>query len=215
MDPALNEPKEGMDFTRLEDHRYTPTGVYVFDFDGVVISRSEDDIYRLAPEAEEFSLLEQAAHTFGINCANYDIRYQRHLLFQAAAWKCGLRMQPGPGLSLFRQVGDSGLCYVLTARSGWHAVERMRAFLKAENIQPIETYTVGRVAKDRQIELLDQAYPSRQLIYVEDSASHLQAVKAQFGDRVTCILAVQEREETYDEGRARTREVIEKAIKLW
>jgi hypothetical protein len=52
-------------------------------------------------------------------------------------------------------------------------VERLRKFVSSSDIRPIEIYNVGRVKKDRQVELICQEFSSRQIYYIEDSPAHL------------------------------------------
>lgn len=150
--------------------------VYIFDFDGVVASSLEDDIYRLTETQEERALIDACARHFDIRCQDMEQRYQRHLVFQAAAWALELPIEGGPGFDKAMQAGRLASLFVLTARSGWYAVERMRTFLQANEILPIEIYSVGRVKKDRQVELLCREFHSRQITFIDDSIAHLGAV---------------------------------------
>lgn len=173
IDPAIRSATHltnSLSFTQLE---IRDDNVYIFDFDGVIASRNDDDIYKLAPTADEIPLLREAAECFGIRCEGMEQRYQRHLLYQAAAWHLGFPIEPGPGLSQAIDAGLRARLFILTARSGWHAVERLRAFVMSRGLSPIEIYNVGRVKKDRQVQLVCQEYPSSKIFYVEDSIAHL------------------------------------------
>ena len=160
----------------FEKLRIFPNAVYAFDFDGVISSNFEDDIYRLHATEDEMNLIATAAKSFDIRCEGMEQRYQRHLIYQAAAWKLGIEIPAGPGLSAAKRAGEVSRLFILTARSGWYATERMRKFLQANSIIPIEIYTVGRVKKDRQVELVCREFSSAVVYFVEDSPAHLASV---------------------------------------
>lgn len=176
VDPAMHESANTDAFIRLKDLTIDPEAVYVFDFDGVMTSRLEDDVYKLKQNDDELFLIANAANYFNIMCAEMDQQYQRHLVYQAAALKLRMPIEKGPGFELARTACEKARLFVLTARSGWHAIERCRNFLRQHDILPIETYHVGRVAKDRQIELLVGEFPDRTIYYVEDSSAHLESL---------------------------------------
>jgi hypothetical protein len=173
IDPAMNSVAHLADAIPLGDIKIKDNSVYIFDFDGVVASRNDDDIYKLSPTIEEIPLLSASAECFGIRCNGMEQRYQRHLLYQAAAWRLGLCIEPGPAFPQTLESGQRSQLFILTARSGWHAVERLRDFLDSSNIRPVEIYNVGRVKKDRQVQLICREFESKQIYYVEDSIAHL------------------------------------------
>jgi hypothetical protein len=173
IDPAINSVASLAGTISLDEIKIKEDSVYLFDFDGVVASRSDDDIYKLAPTIEEVPLLLAAAEHFGIRCEGMEQRYQRHLLYQAAAWRLGLSIDPGPAFTHAREAARLSPMFILTARSGWHAVERLRNFLSSSNILPVEIYNVGRVKKDRQVQLICREFESKEIYYVEDSIAHL------------------------------------------
>lgn len=173
IDPAISPVTHLTDTIPLAQLVIEGDSVYIFDFDGVVASRDDDDIYRLASIPDEVPLLSEAAKCFRIHCEGMEQRFQRHLLYQAAAWRLGLPIEPGPGFTQAMESGRRARLFILTARSGWHAVERLRTFVTSTGLNPIEIYNVGRVKKDRQVQLLCREFPSAQVFYVEDSAAHL------------------------------------------
>lgn len=173
IDPAINSSTLTAETIPLRHLNVSESNVYIFDFDGVIASQTDDDIYKLAPTVDELSLLSTAAECFGIRCHDMEQRYQRHLLYQAAAWYLQLPIEPGPALIQARDSGERAQLFILTARSGWHAVERLRNFIYVSDIRPIEIYNVGRVKKDRQIELICREFHSKQVYYIEDSIAHL------------------------------------------
>jgi hypothetical protein len=157
----------------LERLVVNPDDNFVFDFDGVISSRFEDDIFKLPADTNEIELIADAAQYFGINCAGMDQRYQRHLIYQAAAWTAGRPIEPGPGLLKAAEAARQARLFVLTARSGWYAVERLRLFFTEQQIVPVEIYNVGRVKKDRQIELICRELWPKPVYFIEDSDVHL------------------------------------------
>jgi hypothetical protein len=162
-----------VDTLSLNEMPVSESNVYVFDFDGVIASRSDDDIYKLPATLDEIGLLSAAAKAFRIPCQGMDQRYQRHLLFQAAAWHLGIPIEAGPALRKAIDCGRRARVFVLTARSGWHAVERLRSFIADANINPVEIFNVGRVKKDRQIEAICREFYSNEVFFIEDSVAHL------------------------------------------
>src|SRR5262249_12863674 len=131
--------------------RETPWAL-VFDFDGVLSSKTEDWIYHLDETPGEAERLQDIAKAFGLNLSSYDVPYHRHLLYQAAAAELHLPIEEGPAIGAATRAAEGGAkLFVLTARSGLQATHRMREFLEERCIQPIETYQIGRVPKDRQI----------------------------------------------------------------
>jgi hypothetical protein len=173
IDPATRSSTQLARTLPLRHLNVNENDVYIFDFDGVIASRTDDDIYKLPPTIDELGLLSTAAECFGIHCHGMEQRYQRHLLYQAAAWFLQLLLEPGPAFLQARDSGQRSQLFILTARSGWYAVERLRKFVSSSDIIPIEIYNVGRVKKDRQVELICQEFRSKQIYYVEDSVDHL------------------------------------------
>jgi|SRR5580692_4816624 hypothetical protein len=173
IDPSMSVSvalKGALPFEGLE---ISSEAIYVFDFDGVISSALEDEIYKLSPVADEIDLLKKAADVFRIRCEGLEQQYQRHLIYQAAAWKLNLPIEPGPGFAKAKDANNRSRLFILTARSGWYATERQRLFLKQKSIFPIEIYNVGRVMKDRQIELVCREYSERKVYFVDDSIAHL------------------------------------------
>lgn len=167
-------PKEAI---AIRDLIVSTDGIFVFDFDGVVCSSVEDDIYHLPPAEDEETLLSLIAKKFDLNCDHMEQKYQRHLLFQASCLSLGLPIEPGVGFGKALEASQSGKFFILTARSGWYAVERLRQFLAHHVMIPIEIFNVGRVQKDRQIDIICKEANGRDVFYIEDNASHLNAVK--------------------------------------
>lgn len=152
--------------------------IFVFDFDGVICSSREDDIYHLPPLENETNFLELLSHKFELDCGHMEAKYQRHLLYQACCMHLGIPIERGIGFEKALEASRNSKFFVLTARSGWYAVERMRQFLTENDMTPIEIFSVGRVPKDRQIDIVCKEAEGRDVFYVEDNTSHLNAVES-------------------------------------
>jgi len=187
LDPALADVDLPNDYIAIADHQVDPDAIYLMDFDGVIIDSFEDEIYRLEPDEVENGLFRDVERRFDLKISEMDHRYQRHLLYQAAAATLELPMRPGVGLDLAKRVNAESRLSVLTARSGWYPIFRTRSFLDQHGVHPIETFHVGRVSKRPQIELVLAEFSRRKVVYVEDSMSHLNAVRDIAGDRLTLV----------------------------
>ena len=160
-------PKAALNLLQNDD------SIGVFDFDGVVISRSEEIVYQIPPSKSEEKYLTDVARTIGFPFQNFDIRYLRHILFQFALEKNSTPCQAGPMLSVLRSLSEAkAQFFILTARSAMPAIRRALNFLDAENISPAEIFFVGRVGKGQQLKLLDREFPENRLIYFDDSTRH-------------------------------------------
>lgn len=172
-DPAFETVKLPDGVISLGDVPRDPAIVYAFDFDGVVVSPIEDAIYKLPPQPGETDALRRAAEEYGIRCGAMEPRYQRHLLFQEAARRAGREIPAGPGLALAQWAAANARTFFLTARSGWSATTRVRDFISAHLVPPIELYQLGRTSKSLQISLLCREFFPATVFYIEDSPAHL------------------------------------------
>lgn len=153
--------------------------VPVFDFDGVLCSPIEDDLYKLPPADDEIGLLREASRVFGLNCGSLPQQYQRHLLYQCAAFFLNLPIPDGPLLPVARKVQHRGMpWFILTARSGLYARWRLDQFLNAQGLKPTEIFGIGRVAKHLQLDLLSKEHPSKDIGFFEDSQKHIDQLKS-------------------------------------
>lgn len=170
----------------------TPRVAFLFDFDGVLASPTEDCIYRLPSSPSEALELRTLAQHFGLNLEDFDVEYQRHLVFQEAAFAIGRKIEAGPACEAAKWVTDQrAKLFILTARSGRKAIERMQTFLDEQGLYPVELFHVGRVKKDRQLQYLLEKLPNHHLCYVEDNGEMLKKVAAsipeEFAHRVKLI----------------------------
>lgn len=178
VDPAILKTNLPEGTLTLEAFTPDSDAVFVFDFDGVLIAPDEDDLYALPAGEGEQALLDHAAKAFGLFLGTPELRYRRHILYQAAAAHLGLEMEEGPAFDFYRQVAKSGRAMVLTARSGFYAVERVTRFLRDHGCLPVELFAVGRVGKALQLQLLCREYPDHKIVFVEDNAAHLSSAAA-------------------------------------
>lgn len=172
-DPAFETNINPNDFATIADVPRDPDAVYLFDFDGVIVSGEEDRIYRLAERPIEKARFREIEDALRLRTSDLEIRYRRHLLFQELALKANLKMLPGPGFGLAKWASNHARFFILTARSAWAATARVRQFLEDQGMRPIDLYQVGRVHKERQILQTLEEFPKRTVYYIEDSASHL------------------------------------------
>lgn len=157
----------------IEDVPQNPNAVFLFDFDGVIASGIEDAIYKLPTSDSELEKLHDLAQKFCMQIAEMEPRYQRHLLFQEAAKRIDLPIEPGPGMALAKWACGEARTFILTARSGWSATTRVREFIETHLKPPIELYQLGRTSKKLQVSLLCEEFPSSPVYYIEDSFAHL------------------------------------------
>ena len=176
VDPALQLAYSSIEFPGVADLPVKKGGVYIFDFDGVVTDRTEDDIYKLPKQPDETRLFRETECRLGVDFSRLDHHYRRHLLFQTAAWHIRLPVEKGIGFEKAKNASSIGPFFILTARSGWYAVERQRKFIAENDFRPIDCYNVGRVRKDRQIAMLALEFDSSPLYYVDDSPAHCEIV---------------------------------------
>ncbi len=195
LDPALKRSSHSL--LNNFDHKVDiiPNEIYVFDFDGVISSNFEDQIYRLEETARDVAMTAVAAKILGVRCDGMEYRYQRHLVYQAALWHNRSPILPGPGFFMAQEASRIAKLFVLTARSGWFAVERSMSFLKNNNIIPVEVFCVGRVGKVGQIKLLCDQFPNKIVTFIEDSEEHLNSVMSSGVEQVHPVLISEERSE--------------------
>jgi len=213
LDPAMAPVGDTRAFLHLRDIEISENGVYVFDFDGVIVSSLEDQIYKLEPTPVERDLLRAASEKFHIRCGSMDQQYQRHLLYQAAAAHLDIPIEKGPGFAKAKKAAEIARLFVLTARSGWYAIERCRQFLQQNGLFPIETYHVGRVRKDRQIHLVLKEFPDRPVYYIEDSTAHLEDLLQDAEANLNLVFsASSDQAPDFDSLRAHCEDVLARAI---
>lgn len=173
-DPALVTGFEQTEYTTIESVPLDRSGVYLFDFDGVIASGVEDYIYKLDERPGERKLFSKIEARLGLRISDMEFRYRRHLLFQELAAARGLPIPTGAGYEVAKWASGNARFFVLTARSGWAATARVREFLNTHRLKPIDLYQVGRVHKDRQVKRTVEEFPLARVYYVEDSLAHLE-----------------------------------------
>ena len=80
------------------------------------------------------------------------------------------------------------LTFVLTARSGRFANQRLYQFLKSSNIYPTEVFHTGRVSKKLQLERLMEDFPNRKVIFIEDSEKQVRELESYFEQNNSIVL---------------------------
>lgn len=160
----------------------------VFDFDGVLANRIENDVYDLPEIAGERKFLDSVAPKFDIPGPDFDTRYLRHLVFQAAALRGQRDILPTEFLGLVHELQDKREpWFVLSARSGQAAVKRMYQFFDSNWLTPTEVFNVGRVSKISQIEYLLNVYRDRRIYYIDDSEYHISDIASR---ELNCLTLV-------------------------
>lgn len=198
MEISANDSEQICEFVRTELGREPkqPTAM-VFDFDGVLADPFEDRVYKLEEWDREREFLDGVSDLWGLQLEGYDTKYVRHLLFQEAAEDLGRDIENGPAYdaaALAARMGSK--VYVLTARSGRRAIERVHRFLDALPYEVVEVYHVGRIPKDRQIELFLERLPDHRVYLFEDDQSQIERIGAnlsaspnaeRYADQVTLV----------------------------
>lgn len=146
---------------------------YIFDFDGVIADQFDDLIYKMNVRENEIKEIETIRKKIKINCSDYDINYQRHLIYQSIALNLSIEIDKGPAFPAVEFAEEHDIPYfILTARSGYYANKRLYNFLYSNNLNPVEIFSVGRVKKNLQIEYINQYFSGKTLFYFEDNYKH-------------------------------------------
>jgi len=159
-------------------HGYAADSIFFFDFDGVLADQEEEKVYRLPESGKERAHLEAIGKLNGIDASLYhSTRYLRHLIYQANAF--GEPIKPHLAAVKFaRHLTTTRQPYfIVTARSGFWAVQRMIQFCQQWELYPQETFCLGRMSKAILFEHLRNDWPDRPFVYFEDSEYHIQAAK--------------------------------------
>lgn len=165
--------KEPVDTDSVFNELLMDRAIGVFDFDGVVISRSEEAVYQLPEFEGEREKLELLARKLNFPTFGYGTRYLRHIVFQFALEEVHIPPTPGPFIKMLKRLKSSGRTFfILTARSAPPAIRRAMSFLSEYDILPCEVFFVGRVGKGRQLELLGKELSGKRILYFDDSIRH-------------------------------------------
>ena len=142
--------------------------VHVFDFDGVLAHPVEDAIFRLEDCDAERQFLADAADSFGLPQYSNQ-KYLRHVVVQHVMFDAGVPCLPGPLLDTAR---ESGLHYILSARSSAPAVARALEFLSHHELYPAETFFVGNGGKNPNLTWICQEADD-EVVFWDDTMSHI------------------------------------------
>lgn len=159
---------------RRED--FPREALFFFDFDGVIASQVEEKVFRLAVLDGEREALEKVARYYGIEPDLYpNTQYLRHLVFQGA--RGGHRIEPHKELLEFAQWIDDPF-FIVTARSGLYAVNRMMEFLAEHQLEPQEVFCLGRASKGHLLAELRRDWPGRPFVFFDDTRKNIDAALA-------------------------------------
>jgi hypothetical protein len=199
----------------VREHISAGSALIVFDFDGVLSSNSEEQVYQAVPEPDERGALERLAAEAGIVPELYDTRYLRHMIYQKIMHDIGAEIEPGPLLPLAQQLTRKGVpYYILTARSSPPAVARVLGFCEAHQLKPQELFFVGRVGKGRQLHLVGRGDSSRRIIYFEDSQRHVRNSTSLAYDPLTTVYVVWDDTNAPEVGRRTFAEALSRYLTL-
>lgn len=169
---------------------YPDNAIFFFDFDGVLAEQDEEKLFRLAETPLERDQLEQLAALVGIDHTLYVTKYLRHLIYQGleSGNNVAMHKEADEMVGALQQAGEP--FFVVTARSGLYAIERMLMTLKSRWLYPQEVFCLGRSSKADLLVKLRKEWPDRPFVYFEDSLHHIEATKA-IGDPNLTIVEVQ------------------------
>ena len=165
--------------TAFDRGHYPDNAIFFFDFDGVLAEQCEEKVYRLDELPMERRKLEEQAELVGIDSGLYpDTKYLRHLVYQALAY--GTTPEPHMEAQRFAcNLGNAGDPYfIVTARSGLWAVERMLNFVGLWCLNPQEVFCLGRSSKADLLAKLRTDWPDRPFVFFEDTQKHIDACVA-------------------------------------
>lgn len=161
---------------------FPPNSIFVFDFDGVLICQNEEKLYQLDEIEGERDRLEELARRVGIEPDLYSTGYLRHLVFQSRYD----RICKPHVLAEFARDLDVPY-FVLTLRSGLHALHRMLGFLDVMHIYPQELFCVGRGLKSAILAKLLEEWPDKQIVFFDDSMRHIEDACSLKSNRLTVV----------------------------
>jgi hypothetical protein len=161
---------------------FPPNSIFVFDFDGVLICQNEEKVYQLDEIEGERDRLEELALRVGIDPTLYSTSYLRHLVFQS---RYDQVCKPHVLAEFARDLDVP--YFVLTLRSGRHALHRMLGFLDVMHIYPQELFCVGRGLKSAILTKLLEEWPDRHLVFFDDSMRHIEDACSIESNRLTVV----------------------------
>lgn len=152
--------------------------IHVFDFDGVLACGRYDAIYKLPVEEGEAALLDWACGHYRLN-RDPSVQYNRHAVVMAWINEQQMGTVPGPMLKKVKEAEAAGEpWFLLTARSVEDAIVLVGRYLDHNSLNPAEMFFVGRGGKTAQLTYLATSYPDQDVIFYDDSVSHIDAAKA-------------------------------------
>lgn len=178
----------GEAFTR---NAYPENALFFFDFDGVLADQEEEKVYRLEDTPLERGELEALARLHGMDPSLYpSTGYLRHLIYQSQVFDLPVKPHT-PAVEFARDLCDTGNPYfVVTARSGRYAVDRMMRFVDRWCLYPHEVFCLGRSSKAALLTHLRKDWPDRPFVFFEDSKHHIDAAMA-LGDPLLAVVQIE------------------------
>lgn len=167
---------------------FPPKSLFFFDFDGVLIEQTEEKLYQLDEEVGERAKLQELARSVGIEPSLFSsTQYLRHLVFQA--------LYEGPSRDTLLTDFALSLAdpyFIITARSGRHAMKRMLQFVDYHRLAPQEIFCLGRSSKGEHLAHMLKAFPDHHLVFFDDTMRHIDAAVAVGDPRLIPIHVVWE-----------------------
>jgi len=160
--------------TAFDRSRYPEDTLFFFDFDGVLATQCEEKVFRLPEEPMERRRLEEKAVFAEINPGLYpSTQYLRHLVWQYYAHGT-LPDAHTEAVEFARSLTDNGDPYfIVTARSGLWAVQRMLDFTTELGLYPQEVFCLGRSSKATLLAALRFDWPHRRFVFFDDTQKHI------------------------------------------
>lgn len=172
----------------FERSDYPEDAIFFFDFDGVLADQVEEKVFRLPASFGEREDLEIRADLMGIDHRLYaSTGYLRHLVIQGLMLGAPIALhEEAIKFALHRQAAEEPF-FIVTARSGLYAIQRMLASLETNYLYPQEVFCLGRSSKAELLSKLRKDWPDRPFVYFEDSMHHIEAVKELADPNITIV----------------------------
>lgn len=157
---------------------YPDDAIFFFDFDGVLADQDEEKLFRLPEHPLERDELEAMADLCGIDHRLYpNTGYLRHLIFQSQSFDTIPKAHHEATAFTFWLEQRRDPFFIVTARSGLWAVDRMMGFVHHHGLTPQEVFCLGRSSKADLLAKLRQDWPERPFVFFEDSMHHIDDCK--------------------------------------
>lgn len=177
--------------------------IYIFDFDGVIISPIEDAVFRFENVDFDTDFIARAKARYGLCKQPSLIARERHILLQEVLYERGIPCEPGPEFEEIRRLKKSNRAfYVLTARAGPGAVQRAMTFLEKNDIRPEEVFFIGPVDKCAHIRWISEFNDNPHIMFYDDTKKHIDNINEKNMSNVDAIFVDNNVEHLRDEAMA-------------